>query len=1841
MKKQPDRITDKQSPAGDRSKTSPGWWRRIILTLAILILGGAGSGLIYGWYLIQRKLVPLIETEAGEYLHRPLELGKLKSISLTGASFGSSQLPPTPTNPDKVAVERVKINLAPLYFLRKRVLQIDITLVEPKLYIEQDESQTWTPTDFGSDTPSSEGGIKVDVETIQLQGGELTLVARQSETGKLNPPVTTQLDNAIISLVEDGEKIKFDLGGKLVQGGNFTVDGTGINETGVIDLAVTAQQLAATEISNLLALPIELREGKIDGKLNVKLTDAPLPQLQGTVRADNVSLQIPELVQPFSNSEGKLHFQGTQIELDEVATNFGRVRGVANGTLNLAGTGDYAITADIAPVAVERAIETLKLESPPIPIEGKIAGEVKVTGSLEEPVLNLNIATTTPSRIDKVDFQKITANLDLIGTNLLVRRFNSTPRSGGEISGTGSIQLDGAQNLVFDVRAQDVSGKAIARSYNNQLPVDIGLISGQTQLSARAGNLDSISFKDTNANIALGNGTVYLNNLNYAAGTWTTQLRAADVEFGSLPFGKGSAPTIAKGLVDGVLKVAGTADLSNLSQVKATGKANLDTVGGTILIPNLKIADSTWTADANTKDLELRQLFPELPPEFNDNLSGDFYLTGNIPNTPKEPSKINGFGDLTLANGRVEVTDLKIVDDNWQARARGTNLELKQLSSTTPDQFAGLINGSLKLAGTTDNITPDGIKANGNGSLTLPEGVFTASNLAIANGRFQTNVTPENVDLSLFTDPNSDDLELNGQLRGKLQVTGRVDNLSPTAVEATGNVAFSEGIDLLEQPFGAEVRWDGERLDVLQAKGDGLEAQGYIELDESFFGDIPDKLAAVNYFEFDVTQAKWLDLKKLRLTLPSWATNLDYEGRADFSGEISGIPSAMQIDGDLHLRNFRVENIAFDPILTGTVEVFPESGVNLSLASEDSSSPDKIELVLDDTYLPQAFAIAHDELAITGTGEREIVQINAQNIPLNLLKTVAIKSDELTVPENVVAQNISGELSGKFVFNLNTLATSGEDVEIIAPTVGRIRGDRLVGDFQFADGYFALQDVEFQQRESIYKLEGNLVQKPDDIEIDGRVAINDGQIQDVLVALEIFELKDLSNLFGDRNYADADDLYPPSSQPPLFEVGLQNAPVIEQLQLLAAIQAQLAAVRQERQEALLPEIKNLRGTFDGKMNVSGSLGAGIDSRFEFLGKKWRWGNIAAREIIVNGNFDRGIVTLLPISIELEDTSNRQNSPSLSPKILFTGTFGGKTQSGQLRLVEIPVELIEQVFSFPPEIALGGIVNATASISGTPENPKSRGEIRIDNASLNQTSVESTKGSFNYSDSRLDFSASSIIAADAEPIIVTGNIPYQLPFATTEPDSNRLELQVDVKDKGFALLDIFSGGELSWIDGKGEIALDISGIFDPKTNIPRQLVAKGTAVVNNATIAAKSLPDALLTNMNGRIFFDLDDVQVESLSGNFGGGKISAAGTIPLRDQLASDPLTIALDKIAVDLKGLYDGGVKGKLRILGKATEPKIAGDITLFDGTILLADDTNPEEVENQNQFQLDKTNEGIAAVTEYENLKLELGEDIQISQPPIFTFAATGTLNVNGTFDRPSPEGTIVLERGQVNLFTTQLSLSRDYENTARFTSNNVLDPSLDILLVGSALETTDSRIPSDALSSEISDIPASSFGSLETVRISAKVKGLASQITNRIELTSSPPRTQTEIVALLGGGFVNTLGRGDSTLGLANLAGSALFGSLNSQFNEAFPVGELRLFPTQIIDDNRDGGRIDGLAGEIAFDIFDDFSFSVLKILNVDIPAQFGFRYRLDENFVLRGSTNFEDDSRGRIEFEYRFD
>jgi translocation and assembly module TamB len=197
----------------------------------------------------------------------------------------------------------------------------------------------------------------------------------------------------------------------------------------------------------------------------------------------------------------------------------------------------------------------------------------------------------------------------------------------------------------------------------------------------------------------------------------------------------------------------------------------------------------------------------------------------------------------------------------------------------------------------------------------------------------------------------------------------------------------------------------------------------------------------------------------------------------------------------------------------------------------------------------------------------------------------------------------------------------------------------------------------------------------------------------------------------------------------------------------------------------------------------------------------------------------------------------------------------------------------------------------------------------------------------------------------------------------------------------------------------------------------------------------------------------------------------------------------------------------------------------------------------------------------------------------------------------------------------------------------------------LIAAVPEVTRTRIPVSPISSEIADDgPGPAVGgSLQTVRVQAAVEGPASQLFDNLELTSTPSRSQTEIIALIGGGFVQTLGSADTALGLANIAGTALLSTYQGTFTNignSLGLSELRLFPTVITGEERRSSSTLGLAAEAGIDISRDIYFSVLSYLTADQPTQFGFSYRLNGETRVRTSTDFSGATQALIEYETQF-
>ncbi|NET54644.1 MAG: hypothetical protein F6K47_00065 [Symploca sp. SIO2E6] len=2083
--------------------------RRILIGSLVVVVVGIGGGIVGALIFIQQMLSPLVEKDLTRLLDRPVEIGEVESFSINGLRFGAAALPATATDSDRATIEAVQVAFNPVKLLFNRILELDITLINPDLYVEQDANGVWMATKIKES--GEEGLLKVEVGKIRVRNADVVLVPLGNR-GNPNDPVAVVVPHGKVTLLEDGKRLRFDVEGQLVNGGDFTLKGEDYRPTESTNVMVSAQDVEVMEAGRLIQLPLILQAGQASGNVELQLRPNQPLGLFGVLKIKDLTTQIAQLPQPFSKSNGLLRFQGTKVGLDRVTGEFGKILGEVNGVLDT--EGEFNLAVQTQPVTVKQAWETLKLNKLPVPVVGKVKTDLQVTGPVDQPIVSGKLVNTNVTKVDKVDFDKVSADFRLTTADqkLQVNELQAQPTAGGLVKGKGEVGLGKNSNLVFALQANQIPGDAIASLYDIKLPLPLGPVSGKTQVVVPLANSQNYRAEGS-ANLNLAGGSVQLSNLQVAGGRWqglaqlqnlalsqltpdlppkfegrftgafnlagtlasfkpeditaigagnlnvvgglvsltnvqlqqgrvSSLVRASGIKLERLAevppqwrspvdgqfnlvadlddltlsgiSGKGSGrinlaggrvianeiqlsrgrwqgvvqatsldlgrltpeiPPTLKGPFSGTFQVAGSLeDLSpktitaigggrlnvaggvirasnfrlaagrwrsnveasrvtlerlvpelppqikgpfsgsfqasgNIEEISpkainAVGGGSLNIAGGTVRLSNLKLAAGNWRTNAAADRVILGSLVPQLPPQFNGLFSGSFQATGEIDRILPDQIKATGGGNLNVAGGVLGFSDLNLVAGNWQTKVAANRVRVGSLVPQLPPQFNGLFTGSFQASGKIDQIAPDTINATGGGNLNLAGATLQASNLNLVAGNWRTNVTANGVslgslapqlppqfsgpftgtflasgnindispntisaagsgslkvaggtlratqlslnygNLQALVEPNGIQLssfspDLVGSLGGRVKVSGSIRNPTPVALgqslRAEGILNFSQGLAVIPGPLATEFRWTGEGIELQQAQAPGLAARGFIGVNVATLTNQPGSLAAINNLDLDVTAT---DLNLAKLPLP--AADFKVVGLADFAGKIAGTPTAPDVNGKLALKDFAIDGLKFDPLLTGTVAAVPGTGVNLQLAG--TTREDQIQLALDSNYQPVSFYIQGRQLfaegssqeeellaVAKGTRQGEILSVEAENFPIGFLKEVT------PLPAPIASQPLSGKLSGDLAVNLNNFGIEG-NVEIAEPIFGTLRGDIFSAKLAYQpNGNIALTDGKFQKENREYLLAGNFIPTTQGPEFAGKLQVVQGELQDVLTALQFFDLPDLNRPGLFPSYDGAADLN-------IVPVGSPESSLQNQLRRLAEIEQLLKRQRQQREEASpLPEFAQATGSFTGTVNLNASPAAGIQADFDLAGEDWQWGDYSAQTMVAKGEFQNGVLTLLPFRLA--------SGESLAS---FSGSIGGENQSGQLQLGNLPVaqvrSLLEEFVELPPAVGFGGLINATATLSGSISNPQARGEVRISDATLNQEDVEEVKGGFNYSNARLNFGTTIRLVADAEPLSIEGSIPYQLPVATVAPESKNLSLNIDVENEGLALLNLLVGRQVAWVkgEGTGDVKLSINGIYDQATNQTEALIAQGTAVVNNATIKAQALPEPL-TNVTGNVAFNLDRIEVVDLEANYGGGKITALGTIPINQPTPQEnPLTVNIGELEINLKGIYSGGVQGGVVVAGTALSPVISGELDLFDGQVKLAEERQPTTTDDAT------TNSPI----QFNNLKLLLARNIQIRQDPLLNFLASGNLILNGSLDQILPQGIIALDRGQVNLFTTQFRLDRRYENTAIFTPNQGFNPDLDIQLVASVQETNRlRRLGSTAavgsLSTEISDdFLTSDFGSSQTVRIQAKVQGPADelveslrgtedQFNESLRLTSDPPRTESEIVVLLGGGFVETLGRGNSTLGLANLAGTALLGNVSNIIGDAVGLSEFRLFPTTITDDEDRASGL-GLSAEAGVDLTDKFSVSVLKELTNSEPPQFNLRYRLNDNLRVRAGTDFSEDHRAIIEYERRF-
>jgi len=277
------------------------------------------------------------------------------------------------------------------------------------------------------------------------------------------------------------------------------------------------------------------------------------------------------------------------------------------------------------------------------------------------------------------------------------------------------------------------------------------------------------------------------------------------------------------------------------------------------------------------------------------------------------------------------------------------------------------------------------------------------------------------------------------------------------------------------------------------------------------------------------------------------------------------------------------------------------------------------------------------------------------------------------------------------------------------------------------------------------------------------------------------------------------------------------------------------------------------------------------------------------------------------------------------------------------------------------------------------------------------------------------------------------------------------------------------------------------------------------------------------------------------------------------------------------------------------------------------------------------------------FSDFDVTLAENVRIRIAGVVDVQAQGSLDLAGTLPDVQPVGRINLPSGRINLLTTAFRLTGD-DNYAEFRpGDDTIDPFLVATLATAVTDTAGTGntlfLASPFPRNEISDAELNRLGltpgGVETIRIRAQVEGRASRITELqgVELSSTPPRSDGEIVSLISGGVLTALestigsvsGGGDSFQGLIALAGSALLNNIQEILGDSLNVSELRLFSATPQSAQTDGDL--DIGGEIGVNLTPNISVSVQKVFTNITPAIFNVRYRINDNLTIRGVTSYE--------------
>lgn len=1138
-----------------------------------------------------------------------------------------------------------------------------------------------------------------------------------------------------------------------------------------------------------------------------------------------------------------------------------------------------------------------------------------------------------------------------------------------------------------------------------------------------------------------------------------------------------------------------------------------------------------------------------------------------------------------------------------------------------------------------------------NTRLRVAEGIVTAEAVAeLESGDWRATASTEQVPIEQFT------TQAQGLLTADIEAFGNLNALDLAQIEARGTAAIADAQirlagasePLIERgTWRTAFEWAGDRVAVNSFTAPGIYADGTIGVD--FTKPIPIGDLALN------VALDSFDLDPLNQFVPPRVREYgQLAGFTSFDGQLTGTLENPQVVGDARLNNLAFNQLLFEP-LAGPVAFSLADGGRVDLQGRE----DRLQFVVNEQAWPTSFEVRNQEFVARGYGEGRQLHADIIQLPLSTLNLRPTDEFGLRTATGAPFGPIAGLLNASIDANLRDFSSpiASGTLTVDQPSLDPIDAQQIVANFRYADGTATLDQAELLFDDSRYLLTGSASLGPD-IQYGGELTIADGQIEDLVAIIENVDLSSFN--IGDPPLVlgSASDLVPTDP------ARLPAAGFLQRLDSFVAFVANQPEDTTDPGTLVIPPLEDLEGEFTGVVKLAGSSLALADltADFDIRGNSWEWGTYSpANQFVLSGDIQQNTFSVESAFISAGETT-----------VDLSGSGSLNKLEGQLNIDNLPVKLAGALYPLPVSVA--GELDVTSTFGGSLANPVVQGEAAIAGTEINEYPLSNVSADFSYRDARLALAGEAALTPDDEPITVEGNLLYALPFMTLQPPAETLAVTALVPGDSFDFINTLTDDQIRWEGGTGEIVVQVDGtLADPEI--------VGQASFNEGIVSSAYLDDNL-TNINGDIQFDLEQVGIRQLQANMGDGQVNVTGRLPLlasgqsilatknppvllsqakQSPINTNGLLISLDALPVDYSGILQAVFVGQVLVSGAVLQPTVSGNIEIDDGQVqaneLLSKAGSlslptSEELEEISPYRVDYLNLDPLAVREAErpkgflgnvtlrNLGLTFGDRLNIIGQPFYNINALGSVTVSGPLDRLQPVGTIELDSGWINLFSTQFRLDPNAPNTATFTPETGLNPFVDVVMTARVQDRDIVPVPPSNggfLNAETEvESGLETIGEVRYIKVQAIANGPASELSDSLTLTSNSSLNQGELLALLGSSVFTDLTTASYTQ-LAGFLGAGNLAGFGDRVANALNLTSFSVFPTTTTSPE---SSVDiGIGLEATASLSNRIDISALQILNGGTPPQLGVQYRVTDDFQVRGLSNL-DNTEFRLEYRTKF-